>query len=125
MTGAYLPPACLAFRAKGLKVTSCGSMLRVVSGKERLAPQGLGGLLTVGTLWAEGIVLKETFPSTLNLWCTSSIPSCLSNFFLSREGDRNQRREGKMLIYFRHLAQFAFTCLGNCFFDAEKCVAVK
>lgn len=25
-----------------------------------------------------------------------------------------------MLIYFRHLAQFAFTCLGNCFFNAEK-----
>lgn len=33
--------------------------------------------------------------------------------------------EGRILIYFRHLAQFAFTCLGNCFFNAEKCVAVK
>lgn len=68
----------------------------------------------------QSIILNETFFHPWNLSCPTFIPSYLSNFFFSEEGDIKERKEGKMLIYFRHLAQFTFTCLGNCFFNAEK-----
>ena len=71
-----------------------------------------------------GYYPKGNLSPSFSLSCTSFQVVHPISSLAGKVKETNEGRE-KMLIYFRHLAQFAFTCLGNCFFNAEKCVAVK